>query len=495
LKNSYLKKLNHFYINQALPTFAQQLNGMIKMKKIYQSSLFILMIAAFLFSCKKDISEIGVNVVGDDPLEVIYVDTFSIVAHSELVDSMRTDELSSHLLGAYIDPVFGTLNASIYSQFRLEAGNEDFDFPDGSICDSVVLYLAYADNEVYGDTNYQHQISIYEVGDQIYRDSSYYHFQNLRTKNEVLAELNFVPSFDSIDYNDIVGDDTIESGRKIAPISVHLNQNFGERLIEYGPEVYESNETFLAELAGLYITTLDQNLPSSEGSLVNIDFLSDDTKITLYYTYTLENDDGNDTTYHEEFDLICNSNTARFGNYNHYDYYNASPEFRSQVIDGDTTLGEEMVYLQGLAGVRTIISFPHIRKMDNYYNYAVNEAKLFLWDVNDASSDLQAIEALSLSQQVQLTDSSYVYYTIPDASSGDNYFNGEYNGTDRNYFFRITQFIQDLIQGYTVDSKLRVEIIGGAVNANRSVLGGYNSIDETKNLKLQLIYTKIDSDE
>lgn len=468
---------------------------MIKMTKIYKSSLLLLLVAALLFSCKKDISEIGIDVVGENPLEVIYVDTFNIVAHSEIVDSMRTDELSSHLLGAYKDPVFGTLNASIYSQFRLEAGNEDFDFPENAVFDSVILYMSYAENELYGDTNYQHQISIFEVGDQIYRDSSYYHFQNLRTKDEVLGAMNFIPSFDSIDYHEIVGGDTIESGQKIAPVSMHLSEEFGQRLLDYGPEVYESNETFLAEFAGLYITTLDQNLPSSSGSLMNLDFLSDDTKITLYYTYTLQNDDGNDTTYHDEFDLVCNSNTARYGNYNHYDYQDASPAFRSQVIDGDTTLGEEMVYLQGLAGVRTIITFPYIRQIDDYYNYAINEAKLFLWDVNNASSELQAIESLSLSQQVQLSDSSYAYYTIPDATSGDRYFNGQYNGTDRNYYFRITQYIQDLIQGHTVDNRLRVEIVGGAVHANRTIIGGYNNFDDTKNIKLQIIYTKIDSDE
>lgn len=478
-----------------MPTFAQQLNGMVKMKKIYQSSLLILLIAAFLFSCKKDISEIGVDVVGENPLEVIYVDTFSIIAHSELVDSMRTDELSSHLLGAYIDPVFGTLNASIYSQFRLEAGNEDFEFPEGAAVDSIILYMAYAETEVYGDTNYQQHITIYEVGDQIYRDSSYYHFQNLRTKDDVLGELIFRPTFDSIDYHEIVGEDTIESGQKIAPISLRLNDDFGERLIEYGPDVYESNESFLQEFAGLYITTLDQHLPSSEGSLMNVDFLSDDTKITLYYSFVLTNDDGVDSTYQDEFDLVCNSNTARFGNYNHYDYYNASPEFRSQVIDGDTTKGEELVYLQGLAGTRTIITFPYINKIEDYYNYAVNEAKLFLWDVNDPGSDLPAIPSLSLSQQVELLDSTYAYYTIPDATSGDRYFNGEYNGTDRNYYFRITQFIQDLIQGHTVDNKLRVEIIGGAVNANRTILGGYNPMDETKKLQLQILYTKIDAEE
>lgn len=451
-----------------------------------------MMLAALLFSCKKDISEIGVDVVGDDPLEVIKIDTFTIRAHSEVVDSMITDGLSSHLLGAYVDPVFGTLNASIYSQFRLEAGNEDFDFPDNAVVDSVVLFLAYAENEVYGDTTYEHHISIYELGDQLDIDSTYYHFQNVRTKDELFAESVFVPDFDSVEVYEYDDDEEEYDTTKILPaIVIPLSQEFGERLKNYSPDVYESNETFLAEFPGVYITTLDQNLPGSGGSLVDLDFLNDETKITLYYKYW---DAETSDTIYEEFDLVCNSNTARFGNYNHYDYFDASPEFRSQVIDGDTTLGEEMVYLQGLAGVRTFIEFPYIREMEDAHNYAINEAKLFLWDVNDPSSNLQAIESLSLSQQVELSDTTFIYYTIPDASSGDNYFSGDYNGSERNYFFRITQYLQDLIQGYTVDNKLRVEIIGSAVNPNRTILGGYNPIDAEKKMYLQVIYTKIDSE-
>jgi len=464
--------------------------------------MLIIMAAALLFSCKKDISQIGVNVVGDNPLEVIYVDTFSIVAHSEVVDSMRTDELSSHLFGAYKDPVFGTINASIYSQFRLEAGNIEFEFPDDGY-DSIVLYLAYADSSVYGgDPNFpsQNHISVYEVGDQLYKDSAYYHFQNLRTKDELLGELVFTPSFDSVEfyeYNEI--DDKYDTVMKVPSVAIRLNDEFGQRIFNYGPEVFESVETLLQEFAGIYVTTLDQHLPSSDGSLVNFNFLSADTKIALYYHYLEETEDESGSTVtdtiYETFDLICNTNnTARFGNYNHYDYFDASPEFKSQVIDGNTSLGEEALYLQSLAGVRTYISFPYLNKMDDYYNYAVNEAKLFLWDINDPASQLSPISSLSLSYQVEV-DSILRYYTIPDAASGGNYFSGEYNQSQENYFFRITQYLQDLIRGDTDDNQIRVEIIGSAVNANRSVIGGYDPLDESKKLKLQVIYTKIDADE
>ena len=53
-----------------------------------------------------------------------------------------------------------------------------------------------------------------------------------------------------------------------------------------------------------------------------------------------------------------------------------------------------------------------------------------------------------------------------------------------------------MIQGFTADNKLRVEIIGGAVHPNRLIGYGYEPMmDESKRVKLQIIYTKIDNDD
>jgi hypothetical protein len=462
---------------------------MIKSNNIFKGGLIIFILSALLFACKKDISEIGVDIVGENPLEVISVDTFSITAYSEIIDSMRTDELSSHLLGAYVDPVFGTINASIYSQFLLQSGDVDHKFGEGPQLDSIVLYLAYANNEVYGvDPNNpsENHISIFEVGEQLDRGESYYHFQNLKTKNELLAESVFTPSFDSVEYEEIDGNGDTTLTKKIPPLSIQLSEEFGMRFIEADTSVYNDLDLFLEEFAGLYITTLDQHLPASEGSLMNINFLSDDTKIILYYSNNSEDS--------LKLEFVTNSSTARFGNYNHYEYADASAAFRSQVIDGDTNLGSNIVYLQSLAGVRTIVKFPYINKIDDYYNYAVNEAKLFLWDAEDPLSELSPISSLTITYRVVLEDNDTLYPTIIDANSGETFFNGNYNTENRNYSFRITQHMQRITAGETNDSEIRIEIIGGAVRPNRSLIYGYNPTDAEKRMKLQVLYTQIDSD-
>lgn len=457
------------------------------MKKILSSGLLILLTAALLFSCKKDISKIGVDIVGENPLEVIYMDTATVLVYSEVIDSLRTDELSAHVVGAIKDPVFGTLNASVYSQFNIKPGNESYSFGENPEIDSVVLYISYANIDLYGDTAYQHDWVVYELGDDLLADSAYYSFQNTRIKNEPLAYASFVPNYDSVEFiEENTVDETYDTSMILNPVKIYLSNEFGNRIISSDTSAFDDDESLSAIFKGIHITTLGQNLPSSGGSLVDLDFQSDGTFIRFYY----HNNEEDSMSY----DLVVNYNTARFSNFNHYEYGDASPEFRSQVINGNTEDGKELIYLQGLAGVRTVVEFPYLSKMDDYYNYAVNEAKLFIHN-QDTESGYTPISSLTLSQRV-IIDSVEYQYTVPDASSGENYFNGKYDETEHQYFFRITQYIQDVIQGHTEDSKLRVEIVGSAVHPNRLIGYGYDPMmDESKRVKLQVIYTKIDNDD
>lgn len=451
------------------------------MNKILSSGLILLM-AALLFSCEKDISKIGIDVVGENALNVVYSDTFAVKVHSELIDSLRTDELSGHVLGAYKDPVFGTLNASVYSQFRLNPENEDYNFGEGAMLDSIILFVKYVDTLIYGDAGFTQNFTVYELGDDMSRDSGYYSFDNVRVKHEILGEVSYVPSFDSIDYYKL-NDTTTYT--KLQPIRIPLSQEFGERLMGFDSITYSSNDNFVDAFKGIYITTLDQYLPSTGGGLVSTNFEStEETFIGLYY----HND--TDTA---AINFIVDFNTAHFSNFNHYEYQDADFDFRNQVIDEDFSLGESQFYLQGLAGVRAVVEFPHLGKMDDYYNYAVNEAKLFVYN-NELESDYDAVSSLTLSHKV-IVDSVPNYYLISDASSGENYFSGDYNSADKKYYFRITQHIQRLIKGETDDNQMRIEMIGGAVHANRLVATGWNPIGlEDKKIVLQLVYTKIDDD-
>ena len=298
---------------------------MSNMNKIYSSSLLIILSAALLFSCTKDISKIGVDVVGKNPLDVVYTDTITIETYSELIDSLRTDELSAHVLGAMVDPIFGTTNASVYSQFRIEDEYETTPFiGENTELDSIILYIKYADTTVYGSTDYMQHFAVYELGEDLIRDTAYYAFQNLRTKSDILGESSFIPQFDTVTFitkPDDPFNTKPDTFRRIRPIRIPLSEDFGNRLLNLDLGKYQTQEAFLEEFKGLYITTLNQNMPSSGGSMITANMNDPETYIMLYYhndsSSYLEN--GTEVFYNFEFKYIVDINTARFSNYNHYD--------------------------------------------------------------------------------------------------------------------------------------------------------------------------------
>ena len=60
----------------------------------------------------------GVQPAGDK-LNVVYIDTCTLVAYTVKDDSIRTDNTVYNLLGSNNDPVFGKNTASFYSQVLL----------------------------------------------------------------------------------------------------------------------------------------------------------------------------------------------------------------------------------------------------------------------------------------------------------------------------------------------------------------------------------------
>ena len=469
------------------------------MNKIFSGSLLIILTAALLFSCTKDVSKIGVEVVGGNPLEVTYMDTVTIKIHSELIDSLRSDELSSNVIGAIKDPIFGMTNASVYSQFVITNEYEESPFigPNPTL-DSIVLYIRQADTSVYGDAAYSHRLSVYEIGEEIWRDSTYYAFDNARIKNELLGEISFVPAFDTVEYitkpnNPFITDpDTI---RILRPIKINLANELGEKLLN-NPDMYKTLEDFVKGFNGIYLTTLGQNLPSSGGATINTIFDTPQTFIGLYYhndTSFYENDEGETVYYNHEFTYYANNTAARFSNFNHYGYQDADADFYNQVIEGNEDLPNQKVYMQGLGGVKTTVQFTYLHQMEDYYNYAINEAKLILTNA-DSESSLKVIPALTLSHSVTVNEKT-ANFLLVDATSGPQYFGGTYLEDDERYIFRITQHLQQLIEGKTEDNIIDLEIIGGAIHPYRFVGYGTEPLqDVEKKVVLQVVYTKIDND-
>jgi len=432
------------------------------------AGLFLL--SAFLFTnCKDDNNELGLDLQPPgDKLGVHSDDTSTVIAYSKLVDSVKTDETSQSLLGSMVDPVFGRSTASFYTQFRLSTTAHDFGttpFPD-----SLVLALDY--NGFYGDSNAAITVKVYELAEKILVDTVYYSNQTLETKTLLLGEKTFVPDYSS---KVVIGEDTLAPHLRIRLSDI--TQNLAIRLLTAPPDSMDNNTSFLNYFYGLYVTA---EHATSGGQIMYLDLLSTLSEMQLYYHNASEDS--------LQFDYLINSNCGRFGSFTH-DYSLGDPNFRAQVFENDTALGNELCYIQALAGVKTFVRFPNIK---NYYAngpVAVNEARFFL----SCNEDKPSYEGATQLVMVKRTaDSSYTI--LDDQLDGAGFFGGYYDDSLNGYWFRITSTIQELMRTEDPDYGYEIYLSGGAVNAERVLLDGTlpsSPVPIEDRMKLVVTYTKI----
>ena len=155
--------------------------------------------------------------------------------------------------------------------------------------------------------------------------------------------------------------------------------------------------------------------------------------------------------------------------------------------------------MQHAAGVRSGTQFPELAQWaeDQNTNVLINEAKLTLTGANGLINGVNNDTAL-FSQPIQLVvvkakeDGSYSL--LPDQLVGTNYFGGYYDPDTDQVWFRISEYVQDLILAGpdAEDHGLYIYTYSGAFNAKRWIFHGPNSPDTTNRIKLEIIYSQID---
>ncbi len=445
-----------------------------KINKINSWNYFlILTILFFVFfsACKKDFERIGLGLQPEqDNLKVEFSDTTTIVAYSVLVDSVNTTGLTSNLLGSIMDPVFGLSTASIYAQFRLSTA--DPDFGDNPVLDSLVLFLST--ESAYGDTSTQQTIRIFELDEAMKFDTAYYSNQEIANTGIELANYTYCPKPNT---KVVAGEDTL---------SPHIRINISDFSTELGEKILNADSTYLASntdfvdfFKGLYITVDDV---ASNGAIVFFKLTSSLSKMTLYY----QNDEEDSLSY----DIVISSYSARFNHYDHNNYLDASPAFQYQVLYGGTSLGESILYLQPMAGVKTKITFPYLQNWLDSGNILINQARLWITPAEtESDNDLPSTLAL-----IKINEEGKGEFVI-DQYEGESYFGGYYDSTYSGYNFRISRYIQDLLTDNIEKNEFNLLISGSATKVNRLLINGTNPSDPvpySDRLKLELIYTRID---
>ena len=375
-----------------------------------------------LFSCTKDPYELGFDLLPpSDTLNVLVTDTCTVEAYSVIQDSVRTDESSTVILGSMLDPVFGKITAGFYSQMRLGADSPDFGV--NPVLDSLVLILYYAGH--YGDTTMMQNVRVYEISDDVILDSSYWSNQRMATYPALLGTETFYPRpTDSVKV----------SGKTMAAhLRINLNKfsNYlGDKILYAPADVLAENSSFVNFFKGLYV---ESNPVSSGGALLNFSAGSSTSCLEIYF----HNSESDSLSYQ----FLIDDKAARFTTIDHNGYLDASSDLKRQILNHDTALGANQLFLQGLSGVKLKLRFPYMKDFGKGHLIAVNDA-ILMFNNKETDTTYAPPPTLTMIRQDSIGRISF----LPDENEGTGYFGGIYNRTDRSYYFRITQHIQKVIQ-------------------------------------------------
>jgi hypothetical protein len=386
----------------------------------------------------------------------------TLTTYSVLEDTLNTTNLIFNYLGHLKDPIFGATTAGIYTQF-IPSGNQ-VNFGESPQLDSIVLTLRYTGG-FYGDTTNPFTIRVYELTEPILSTRTYNQNSSLAHKGE---NLTYNPNFQLYPTPSTrVRLDTLLE----AHVRIRLNDDMGNEFLRNASQMTTA-DVFKNFFRGLYICAEPSR---NNGSLVNFTLTNALSGIQLYYK-------DNGTARRFSF-IIRDPEVTRFSVYEH-NYEIGNTDFVNQVLHNNTSLGEKMLYVQSMGGVKTKITFPHIKALKDK-NMVVNKAELVITNIGE---DLHLYPP-PVRLGIYGINSAGVSVVIPD-DFNITYFGGSYDAAKGEYRFRITKYINEIIQRDNFQTTIYLVAAGAAANANRLLLSGTHPGEISPRLRLEVYYTE-----
>lgn len=422
----------------------------------------LLMLTVFQACDEPD--EIGLDLI-DWQAGVQSTDTMHILAYTIPGDSVPTSYGSQGVLGVVNDPVFGKMRASVLTQVRLPFPG--LDLGTNPVLDSIQLRLAYS-GRYSGDSTAHLALNVYEISEAFPEGDTLYSNFRLDHGHARLARREFNPA-----PRDTVMVDSIPYP---AHFTMRLSNALGNRFINAnGTPSFENATNFTDFFKGFYLE-VDEEV-EGEGMLFNIDLLSTLSSLRLFY----HNDDQESQKVN---DFPINEFARRATYVEHFDYEEAHPLLKAQLLEGNTAAGDSLLFVQSLGGVRTSVTIPDLASLGEIQNVAISKARLII-PVADGFSSASFPE----SPRLFLFRMNENGHAVPlyDMYIGDDYFGGYYDGEEKVYRINITHYVQQIINGVLSNDGLILAIAGASERADRVVLNGPGVAQ--KPMRLEVVYT------
>ena len=458
--------------------------------KFFRLDLLTLLISLFILnSCKnQDTLGLGINTVNQ--LNGSLIDTSTIIVNTIPEDSVVTNTagITKMPLAYFKDPVLGITEANTAIDLNLP-NNQAYTIPTGTITiDSALLVLRYT-NGFYGDSiASRYKVNVYQLNEKM-GAQNYYNTKKWKYNSGSLlgTQTFYSRTHDSIK---IAVGGIKDSLQKVAPqIRIPINKNFiNASLFNTATAPVGTNLVFKNAINGLYIT-LDKAQTTGAGGVF---MFATDTLPHLDVYYRVTNGSTIDTS-------VVSLQTI-----NHASEIRHTFSTAVQTELNNTTKSRNVVYLQGLAGLRAKISFPYLKNIVKTLgsDIIINRAELVITPTPGTAIPFAPIPQVAMYRYDLAHQRQAVQDDSTDPRSIAGAFSGYYSSANQNYHFTITAYVDDLLRGKTTDYGTFLGVfdsptilstnpyVPSAQVASRTLAVGSDSTSPYR-IKLNIIYTKL----
>jgi hypothetical protein len=424
------------------------------LKPIITGTGLWLLFLFFLPACEKPKS-IGADIIpSDDLLSVQFTDTMEVEIESRISDSIRTDEEPINMFGNLIDPEFGRIRTSTFTNFKL-AGSNLF-LGDSLSLDSIVLKLELTG--FYGNYSDVQQLEVLELDEKPIRENAYYNTDSLNCKSTNLIH----PSRTSLKFN---SDSEFKQ-----TLTLRLSDALGLKILNATASELQNNENFNEFFKGLYLSTKPIAQTSREPGAVYY-FKPEGTISGLYLYYNGKIGGVYSDTLSYRFQI--NEDAARFSKIERSDIQGRLIE----QVGASPSLNPYLLLQAGIP-VSLFVKFPNLH---NLFPVAVNRAELeipILTEFMGADAKYQAPTII----QGKISD-------VNGVSSETGFTSAIYDVDNKMYKVAVSSYSQQMINNPSLNYGFYLTSLNSSTNINRVVMGSRNH--PTRRPRLLISYTSI----
>jgi hypothetical protein len=424
------------------------------------------------FSCGTQ-EEYGTDLIPpnwNDALQM--TDTLSVSAFCAEDDTLRMDGTDYGILGQFTDPVFGQTSAHFYTDLSVASPVQSYG-PSPEI-DSVVLFLKFTD--YYGKNTKLRSLMRFEVFEIVNEmpappAEGYSIFNtNFPVVPQALGAIETAPLFPNEGTDGLV-------------LKIRLNPTLGTRFLEKD-SLNAGNIRSI--IKGLKVQATCLTPGSGNGALMRFQLNSTVSGIRIYYHTANQSGQVVRTTTASSSALHVNSVAYNRGS--------AVPDLLQKLQNPQFDYSAAPnLYIQPFQGIRVALNIPGLDSLKNTGPKVVNRAELIVPVAEDAPEfgRPNSLIIYTLNEQGQFQLLSDILFADQYNLSLSTFFGGFYDANKKEYRFRITRHIHEILNGSLPNKTLWLDYSITNKNSSlpRVVLRGPK--DPQNKLRIELSLTSI----